>query len=264
MRTRPRAAGRARPRAAAPRARHEAVARRRCGGPAVIFTCEHAGKRVPREYVALFRGAGRELAAHRGWDPGALAVARSLSRRLDRPLLAVSWSRLLVEANRSPTNPRVWSRWTRDLPAAERARILDRYWEPHRRAVMEAVRSGIADAGRVVHLAVHSFTPSLDGRKRTADVGLLYDPGRPGERRLCARWKAILGAIDPALRVRRNYPYLGVADGLTTWLRRRFAADAYLGVELEVSQARLAGPGGRRLTATLAASLERLLGDRSR
>ncbi len=227
--------------------------------PAVLVTCEHAGNRVPREYAALFRGAARELSSHRGWDPGALALARALSQRLGRPLLAVSWSRLLVEANRSPTNPKIWSRRTRDLPAAERSRILARYWEPHRRAVVKAVRAGVAGSGQVVHLAVHSFTPSFEGRKRNADVGLLYDPGRPGERHLCARWKAILGEIDPTLRVRRNYPYLGVADGLTTWLRRRFPADAYLGVELEVSQARLDGPSRRRLTATLAASLERLI-----
>jgi hypothetical protein len=56
---------------------------------------------------------------------------------------------------------------------------------------------------------------------------------------LCARWVATLRRRAPQLRVRRNYPYLGRADGLTTYLRRRFPAGAYIGVELEVNQRHL-------------------------
>jgi predicted N-formylglutamate amidohydrolase len=227
------------------------------------LTCEHGGHRVPREHARLFRGAGRELASHRGWDPGALAVARALAGRLGAPLLAVTWSRLLVEANRSPTNPRLWSRHTAGLPAAQRERILARWWWPHRRAVEAAVRVAAAGGRRVVHLAVHSFAPVLDGEVRRADAGLLYDPGRPAERDLCRRWRAILGGLDPALQVRRNYPYRGSADGLTTWLRRRFPDRAYAGVELELNQALLVGERARgrrrRLIGVLAASLERLV-----
>jgi hypothetical protein len=40
----------------------------------------------------------------------------------------------------------------------------------------------------------------------------------------------------PALAVRRNYPYLGKNDGLTTSLRRRFEPAAYVGVEIEINQ----------------------------
>jgi hypothetical protein len=36
--------------------------------------------------------------------------------------------------------------------------------------------------------------------------------------------------------VRRNYPYRGYADGLTTYLRRRYARHGYIGVEIEVNQ----------------------------
>jgi len=36
--------------------------------------------------------------------------------------------------------------------------------------------------------------------------------------------------------VRRNYPYAGKNDGFTTYLRRRFPSDAYLGIELEINQ----------------------------
>jgi predicted N-formylglutamate amidohydrolase len=226
----------------------------------LLLTCEHAGNRIPREYRRLFRGAEAVLASHRGWDPGALVLARSLGRRLGEPVLAVTWCRLLVESNRSPTNPRIWSRWTAALPSDEKARILERYWWPHRRRVERAVRDAIEHERRVIHVAVHSFTPTLDGEVRNADVGLLYDPARDLERRICGRWSDALGEREPGLRVRRNYPYRGSADGLTTWLRRRHPAEGYLGLEVEVNQAYLAGPARADLARVLAETLARVSG----
>ena len=69
------------------------------------------------------------------------------------------------------------------------------------------------------------------------------------------RWAELLRKRDPALRVRRNYPYRGAADGLPTWLRRRFPARVYLGVELEANQAYLAGPRRAELARALAETL---------
>jgi hypothetical protein len=79
---------------------------------------------------------------------------------------------------------------------------------------------------------------------RDADIGLLYDPARRGEAALCRRWQAQLDALAPESKVRRNYPYTGKSDGFTAYLRRRFPAGAYLGIELEMNQKHAAG-GGR-------------------
>jgi predicted N-formylglutamate amidohydrolase len=80
----------------------------------------------------------------------------------------------------------------------------------------------------------------LDGVVRNADVGLLYDPCRAGERELCARWKASLAGLVPRLRVRLNYPYAGKGDGVTRLMRKRYPPQTYIGVELEVNQGVLA------------------------
>ncbi|MEN9581780.1 MAG: hypothetical protein RJA70_4789, partial [Pseudomonadota bacterium] len=62
--------------------------------------------------------------------------------------------------------------------------------------------------------------------------------------------------LEPAARLRRKYPYLGKADGLTTALRREFAPAAYLGLELEVNQASLGtAQAQERLGAILGTSL---------
>lgn len=83
---------------------------------------------------------------------------------------------------------------------------------------------------------------------RSADVGLLYDPRRRGEVEVCARWRDALAALAPDLRVRRNYPYAGKDDGLTSYLRQRFTEKDYVGIELEINQS-LVTAGGRRWTA---------------
>lgn len=231
----------------------------RAGKPArldsLLLTCEHGGHRIPPAYAPLFRGAGQALASHRGWDPGALPLAQRMARVLQSQLLAVTWSRLFVEANRAPSNRRIWSRFTKDLPREEREHILRRWWHPHRQAVEHAVAAQIAGGRRVVHVAVHSFTPELDGEVRNAEVGFLYDSRRAAEAELCRRWAAALHRLDPELRLRFNYPYRGTADGLPTWLRRRHRETHYLGVELEINQALVGARSWRRFQHHIAESL---------
>ncbi|MCJ8502647.1 N-formylglutamate amidohydrolase [Desulfatitalea alkaliphila] len=200
----------------------------------VVISCEHGGNTIPKPYRALFASQAGLLTTHRAFDPGALACARRLAARFDAPLFAATTSRLLVDLNRSPGHPRLFSNITRDLPAAERRRIVDRYHSPHRNRVQQAVQTAHDTGATVVHIACHSFTPVLDGRARIMDAGLLYDPRREGERLFCAVWKKALQAACPACRVRRNAPYKGISDGLPTALRRRFHC-RYIGIELELN-----------------------------
>ena len=232
---------------------------RRSSRDQLLLTCEHGGNRIPSAYAELFRGAEEVLASHRGWDPGALTLARHFARTLRRPVHAVTWSRLFVEANRAPTNRRIWSRFTKDLPKDERDRILARWWQPHRETIEKAVAADVARGRRVVHIAVHSFTPELDGEVRNADIGFLYDSRRKHEGELCRRWAAALRRIDPSLRLRYNYPYSGAADGLTTWLRLRHPQTRYLGVELEINQALVGAQGWKRFQQNVAQSLRELM-----
>ncbi len=214
----------------------------------LVVTCEHGGNRVPPRYRALFAGFEPLLATHRGYDPGALALARQMAAAFAAPLFVSITSRLVIDLNRSLGHPKLYSGATRGAPPAVRREIRDRYYLPYRSAVESHIADAIARGDRVIHVSSHSFTPVLDGAVRNADIGLLYDPGRAKEAALCRRWQARIEALAPEFRVRRNYPYTGKSDGFTAWLRRRFPADAYLGVELEVNQRHLLH-GGRRWRA---------------
>lgn len=237
----------------------------RPAGDALVISCEHGGNRIPAPYREWFLAHRGLLATHRGFDPGALVMARALARAFGAPLAASTVSRLLVDLNRSVGHPRLHLEAIRRAHPALRARILAAYYRPYRSRVEALVREAIARHGRVVHLSCHSFTPELDGRRRTADVGLLYDPARPGEVDLCARWKTALNAAVPEFTVRRNYPYAGKGDGLTAWFRGRLSSDAYIGVELELNQSHVARPSGQwvALRTGVIESLRAALGPRS-
>jgi predicted N-formylglutamate amidohydrolase len=213
-----------------------------------IITCEHGGNRIPAPYRRLFQGQRELLDSHRGYDPGALVMAEALAAAFGAPLVASTTSRLLVDLNRSIGHPRLFSVVTRAAPAQTRAQIVEQHYRPHRDEVEGLVAQAVSGGRRVIHISSHSFTPELDGKVRRADVGLLYDPRRPGEAEVCVRWRGALARLDPALRVRRNYPYAGKDDGLTSHLRKRFGPGDYLGIELEVNQS-LVFAAGRRWTA---------------
>jgi predicted N-formylglutamate amidohydrolase len=149
----------------------------------LILTCEHGGNDIPRPYSHLFRGAKAQLESHRGWDPGALTLARHLAKALDRPLLAVTVSRLFVEANRSPTNRRIWSDFTKGLSREAPA---------HPRTLVAPAPAGRGGRGRFGSAAAGASctspcTASWSDGERNAEIGLLYDSRRQQE------------AIQPAL-----------------------------------------------------------------
>lgn len=225
----------------------------------LLVTCEHASNEVPVRYRPLFAGAEGVLAGHRGWDPGALELARGLARHLRAPLFVGRVSRLVVELNRSPDHPDLFSRWTRRLPPPEREAILDAHYWPFRSAVAATVERAMRAGRDVLHLGVHTFTPVWRGRVRATDIGLLYDPRRPLEREWARGLKESLVVRLPGLAVHFNRPYRGWTDGHTTSLRGRFAGtglpgapgmtDAsrlgpgrYGGLELEVSQGLVRDP----------------------
>ena len=202
----------------------------------LVLTCEHAGCEVPDDYRELFRPHAPLLLTHRGYDIGILPFAQKLAVELHEPLLAASMTRLLVDLNRSLRHPQLFSFITRSLPRPDRQKILDNYYHPHRQQVVQAIEKYIDRGERVLHIALHSFTPMYKGVLRRGDICLLYDPSRAAEKKLCLQWKLLLNNRLPEVCVRRNFPYRGNADALVTWLRRRYPASSYLGLELEINQ----------------------------
>lgn len=200
----------------------------------LVLTCEHATNSIPEKYQELFIEADAVLNSHRGYDPGAYDLFLYL-KKLSNFNFHQKTGRLLVEVNRSKNHPSLFSEFTKNLPSEEKKDIIERYYFPYRNSVEQKIDELIEKGEKVLHFSVHSFTPNLNGNTRNADIGILYDPARKEEKDFSLQLKQYLLKEYSGLNIRFNYPYLGKADGFTTYLRKRFPQN-YLGIELEVNQ----------------------------
>ena len=225
------------------------------GGFPVVLTCEHAAYSLPDRYGTLGLAAD-DLRRHIGWDIGAWAVVRALLQHVDSAAVSSAYSRLLIDCNRAPSDHDLIlpeSDGTpvpgnRRLTDAERQRRVREFYDPYHAAVDRIVRDR-ADASRLL-LSVHSFTPTLDGKDRPFDVGVLFD----GHEDLAHEFGQRLA--HTGYRVRDNEPYSGYA-GLIFSARRHGRQHGLPYLEIEMNNALLLTPAG---VADMGRRLGRVLG----
>ncbi|MFV8225868.1 N-formylglutamate amidohydrolase [Christiangramia aquimixticola] len=199
-----------------------------------VITCEHATNHIPEAYKYLFAENKKVLYTHEGYDPGAFDTFEFLKHLADYSKYQTI-GRLLVETNRSIGHKSLFSRFSADLNIKEKKEVLDAYYFQYRDAIENQISEYINAGEKVLHLSIHSFTPQLNGIIRECDIGILYDPGRSLEKEFSKKLKRSLIKELPGLRLRYNYPYLGKADGFTTYLRNKFKSN-YAGIEIEINQ----------------------------
>ncbi len=178
------------------------------GRSPVVLVCEHASRHIPLELqrLGLDQAAAEE---HIAWDIGALALAEELSRRLDAPLLAAGYSRLLIDLNRPleapdsiPPHSEVYPvSGNRELSETVRRYRQDCLFHPFHQRLTQLLdeRQAAGVPTRVV--GVHSFTPVYHGRPRPLVAGVLYRNAGAYARRI------LDGLRRHGLEVAGNQPY---------------------------------------------------------
>jgi predicted N-formylglutamate amidohydrolase len=179
------------------------------GRSPVLLICEHASNHLPARYGSLGLGPA-ELESHIAWDPGALGVAKELSRLLDAPLIHATVSRLVLDLNRDPSAPdSIWTLSERttipgnlDLDEGERARRVREVYDAFHDAVdtFADARKAAGRLGAVV--SIHSFTPVYRDVPRPWQIGLIFNRDERYARHVATGLKQ-----DPALTVGMNEPY---------------------------------------------------------
>ncbi len=230
------------------------------GKSRVLLVCEHASKTLPARYGDL--GLAEDvLSSHIAWDPGALAVARLLSEKLDATLVFQRFSRLIYDCNRPPESasamPVVSEIYdipgNADLDEAERFLRTAALYVPFHEAVSSLVEKRKILGIESVIVTIHSFTPVYHGRVREVEIGILHDrDSRLADAMLADREAA-------SFKVERNEPY-GPEDGVTHTLRLHALPEGLLNVMIEVRNDLIAAEAGQRAAADyLGESLERAL-----
>ncbi|TRB06138.1 N-formylglutamate amidohydrolase [Agrobacterium tumefaciens] len=223
----------------------------------VLLVCEHASATIPEKFGTL--GLSPDvLSSHAAWDPGALAVARLLSKSLDATLVYQRFSRLVYDCNRPPESHSAMPVKSEiynipgnlDLSEAERFARTSALYVPFHDRVSEIIAGRQAAGRRVVVVTIHSFTPVYHGQFRQVQIGILHD----SDSRLADAMLA--GAEGSALTVKRNDPY-GPEDGVTHTLRLHALPDGLLNVMIEIRNDLITNEGEQ---AAIAGFLHELMG----
>lgn len=177
-----------------------------------VLLCEHSGKRMPKALGSLGLAPG-DLEAHIAWDIGAEGVARKLAKLIDAPLALQRYSRLAYDCNRPPESPTAMPEVSevteipgnRNLTPSCKLERVNAIYRPFHGGI-----SALLDRRAVVGLAtivvtIHSFTPVFKGRKRSLDIGVLYDRDPSFATRLVKQF--------PNLEAKLNEPY-SAKDGV--------------------------------------------------
>jgi predicted N-formylglutamate amidohydrolase len=180
-----------------------------------LVTCDHASNRVPAEIGGGSLGlCEREMGRHIAYDIGAAGVTRHLADLLGAPAILSRFSRLVIDPNRGEDDPTLIMRLydgtivpgNRHLDEGERERRLDTYHRPYHAAYAELA----ARRADTIIVAIHSFTPRLQGRTpRPWHVGILH---AGWDQRLSRPLLDLLRA-EPDLCVGDNQPYAGHLPG---------------------------------------------------
>lgn len=152
----------------------------------ILLVCDHASRRFP----AAVAGLGLDAAAresHLAWDIGAAAVTEWVAAKLGVCAVLAGYSRLVVDCNRNLMDPSAFLEYgdgvvvpgNRALAQVDKdQRAQEMYWPYHYAIDIEVRRlSGIEYPPAFI--AIHSFSPVLDGIQRDCEIGVLWDADRP-------------------------------------------------------------------------------------
>ena len=181
------------------------------GKAGVLLVCDHASSVLPDRYGTL--GLDPEfLNRHIAFDIGAADVTRRISRGLDAPAILSGYSRLLIDCNRQPGHvtsiPEISDGievpGNREIDAAEVERRQASFFRPFHAAVDASLERFSERSVVPAYVAIHSFTPMMDGYERPWHVGVLWNT----DPRLA---KPLIDALSewPGIVVGENQPYSG-------------------------------------------------------
>ena len=178
----------------------------------VLLLCDHASRRMPRALGDMGLDPVT-LRCHLAWDIGAGPLTERLAAALCVPAVCAQYSRLVVDVNRELLDPSAFLEFgdgvvvhgNRSLNAAQKqARADEIYWVYHGGVRAEIERLRNAGVTPTV-VAVHSFTPVLNGASRPWEIGVLWDTDRDTAERF------LDGFRSAGFKVGDNEPYSGKA-----------------------------------------------------
>ena len=151
----------------------------------VLLVCDHASRRFP----IVLGTMGLDPVArrcHLALDIGAGALTERLANALSVTAVMCQYSRLIVDCNRQLMDPSAFLefgdgvivRGNHNLQMDEKEARADEIYWPYHNAITLQIERLQAQGRPPIFIAVHSFTPVLNGESRACEIGVLWDADR--------------------------------------------------------------------------------------
>lgn len=220
------------------------------GASPILLVGDHAGNAIPRKLLGL--GISEmERQRHIGWDIGVRALGERLAARLDATFIHQHYSRLVIDCNRDPDSPDATPESSdgtiipgnQALSSAGRQHRIDAIHRPYQDKIASVLTERDNSARQTILVALHSFTPTMDGTDRPWHAGILYSDGDTGFA------QALLSAMQQHddLMVGDNEPYRMDSTDHTVPLHAFLSKRHY--AEIEIRQDLIAELEGQQLWA---------------
>ncbi len=148
----------------------------------ILLLCDHASRRLPASLgdMGLDPPARR---CHLAVDIGAGTLTRQLAASLSVTAVLCEYSRLVVDCNRQLLDPGAFLEFgdgvvipgNRNLRAEQKALRAESVYWPYHQAIGEEIRRLESFGTPPAVLAIHSFTPVMNGMSRPWHMGILWD-----------------------------------------------------------------------------------------
>ena len=154
------------------------------GASPFLLIGDHAGNVVPGALDRLGLNDA-ELGRHIGWDIGIAGLGVRLAEALGAVFIRQTYSRLVIDCNREPGAPDAMPEVSdktlvpanQGLGEAARAARVDEIHAPYHAAIASELARRDAAGIDTILVALHSFTPAMQGVPRPWQIGILHSGG---------------------------------------------------------------------------------------
>ncbi len=184
--------------------------------PRILITCEHASFKVPAFIKSEIPTVYKKLMQsqnHQTFDKKALDVATLLrlnlmSQGFKTDVISYPFTRLILDANRTPNKPGFQSKLAPFLADKELIQTKLHYQKYFKKCENWIARN-INDSPLYI-FSIHSFVPVFKNKVRKTEIGLLFRNTIQKEKKLAQLLKKNL--TEPSTKIHFNLPYRGSTD----------------------------------------------------
>lgn len=148
----------------------------------LLLVCDHASERLPKSLGTMGLSSSQRK-SHIAIDIGVGELVERLAENLGLTAVLCQYSRLIVDCNRNLSDSTAFIEncdgiavtGNHNLDNSERNKRIDEIYWPYHNAIESQIKRFVNQEIDPIIIAIHSFTPTFNGKAREWKLGVLWD-----------------------------------------------------------------------------------------